>query len=118
MPKKERETSGTVLFASGDAGTAKDVLDLRDEETFRVTDITVSYSNSGSTEASFALYDNESGTASGDVDDKFEEQQISPGDFESVTGISRRDIEADIVAVVTNNDADVNITVGGEIVTG
>lgn len=110
--------SGTVEFASGDAGTSKDTVLLRDEETFAINDYTVSYSASGSTNARVEFYDDDSGTAEADLGEELDAIEVSPDSVESQTHIARDDISKDLVVVVRNNDDDVTITVGGYVITG
>ena len=104
MVKDTRESSetrsGSVLFATGDAGTSKDVLTTRDEATVSINDVTVTYNESGTSNAEVALYDEPEGTSSGDASNVIDRYEISPGDEIDKIGIAREDIEDDIVAVV------------------
>ena len=118
MNEDGRPASGTITFAAGDAGTAKDVLDTRDEETFSPNDVMVSYGSAASTPATVTLYDEDAGTGSGAVSDDFATFRLGPDSTQELSGLQWRDIENDIVAVVTNNDGTVAINIGGKIVTG
>lgn len=118
MKNEGRPESGTLTAASGDSGSALDLLDLRDEETFRINDVIISYSGAGSTEASVELYDEPAGTGAGSLNDLVETVEIGPGERHIATEIERRDIEDDIVILPSNNDDDISVTVGGMVVTG
>jgi hypothetical protein len=118
-PRESRSPkSGWAQFESGDSGTSKDVVSLKDEETLALSDYVVSYSTGGSANATVELYDDGAGTAEADLEGQITSLEVSPGNVESLTGISRDDIDKDLVAVVRNNDGNVSINAGGHIVTG
>jgi hypothetical protein len=105
-------------WASGDSGTAKTIISLRDEETFSINDYVFGYQSAGTASAKIELYDDVEGTAAGDLENKIGSVLVSPGTTEPITGISREDVNDDLLAVVSNNDADVTVEVGGYKVTG
>jgi len=110
--------SSPVKFAAGDSGTAKDVLDLRDEATFSPNNIRASYSSDGTAVATLEVYDAPAGTTVGNLDDMVYSEEVGPGDVVGVNDFQFEDVENDVVAVARNNDADVSIVVGGMLVTG
>lgn len=110
--------SGWAQFGSGDSGTSKDVIVLRDEETLALNDYVASYSQAGTVNATVELYDDDAGTAEGDLENQMTSLEIAAGTTQAITGISRDDIDKDLVAVVRGNDDQVSITAGGHIVTG
>jgi hypothetical protein len=122
MAKDIRESreprSGAVVFASGDAGTAKNVLTIRDEATLSLNDISVTYSAAATNHANVVIYDEPEGTASGDLSDMVDRYELSPGDSVDRVGVDREDIENDVVVVVSNNDADMSVSFGGKLVSG
>ena len=118
MDPQDRPNSGTVTFESGDSGTSKDVLTIRDEETFRINDYILSYGANGTPPADVEFYDEPAGTAEVDVSQLIEIVRVSPDDNTPVVDIARNDVEDDVVVVVRNNDGVVSITMGGHTITG
>jgi hypothetical protein len=110
--------AGWNSWASGDSGNAKTIISLRDEETFSINDYVFGYQSAGTTSAKVELYDGVEGTAAGDLENKIGSVIVSPGTTESITGISREDVNDDLLAVVSNNDAEVTVEAGGYKVTG
>lgn len=122
MAKDIRESreprSGAEVFASGDSGTAKDVLTIRDEATLSLNDISATYSGSGTTEANVAIYDEPEGTIAGNLSNLVDRYELSPGDTLDRVGVDREDIEDNVVVLVSNNDDDVSVSFGGKLVSG
>jgi hypothetical protein len=117
--RESREAeSGTITFASGDSGTSKDLITMRDEQTFSMADYVIAFSGSGSGQADVEFYDDEAGTGEGNLSGPLEVVIVESGDDIVSTGITRDDVENDLLVVVRNNDADVTITSGGYIVAG
>lgn len=110
--------SGVAQFASGDSGTSKDVVTFRDEVTFNMTNFLITYSGAGTTEAQVELYDDAEGTTEANLSGMFFSAQVGAGDDIASTGVNYDDINDDVVAVVRNNDDDVDIVVGGVVITG
>jgi hypothetical protein len=110
--------AGWNEWLSGDSGTAKTIISLRGEETFSINDYVFGYQSAGNASAKVALYDDVEGTAAGDLENQIGSIMLSPGATESITGISREDVNDDLLAVVSNNDAEVTVEVGGYKVTG
>lgn len=110
--------NGSVEFASGDAGTTKDLITIRDEENISINDYVISYDNNATNTALVELYDDDEGTSSGSVSGRVEALYVDPGDEIDLSGISRSDIENDLVVQVTNNDGDISITVGAYKLSG
>lgn len=115
---EEQNKHGVVTFASGDSGTAKDVLTIPENENLDVEDLVYSYAGSGTTDATVSLYDEEEGSGAGSVSDSnlLDSVSLTSGDQYSETGVTREDVSDDVVAVVDGNDADVNIVVSGTVV--
>jgi hypothetical protein len=118
IPSESEPESGTVQFEAGDSGTAKDLIAIRDEETFRINDYILSYGANGTTPADVEFYDEPAGTAEADVSELIEIVRVSPDDNTPVVDIARNDVEDDVVVVVRNNDGVVSITMGGHSITG
>lgn len=116
--KSNHPESGTATFSDGDSGSSKDLITIRDSQTFSPHDYVVSYSDSGSEEATVKFYDDDEGTDADEVEGEFERVHVQPGDVVDVNGISRDDITNDVVAVVEDNDGDVTVTIGGHVLTG
>lgn len=110
--------AGWNEWASGDSGTAKTIIALRDEETFAINDYVFGYQSAGTASAKVMLYDDPDGTAAGDLSNQIGTVLVSPGTTESITGIAREDVNDDLLAVVESNDAEVTVEVGGYKVTG
>jgi hypothetical protein len=108
--------SGVVTFTSGDAGTAKDLVPVREEVNLSVNGYLITYSASGTTNAVVELYDDVEGTSAGNLSGKFDEIQMAPGDQLDVNGLVRSGVTDDIIAVVRNNDDEVSITVGAMVI--
>ena len=122
MAKDVRESreprSGYVTFASGDSGTAQNLVSVRDEAVLSPDDINITYDNTASATATVSLYDDEAGTAVGDVTGQFAEFTVDPGDEVGPSDFSFVDVENDVVAVVSNNDGDISINLGGNLIVG
>ena len=110
--------AGWNEWASGESGTAKTIIALRDEETFAINDYVFGYQSAGTASAKVAFYDEPDGTAAEDLDNQIGSVLVAPGTTEPVTGIAREDVNDDLLAVVESNDAEVTVEVGGYKVTG
>lgn len=110
--------SGTVTYPSADAGTSKDLVTIRDEATFVLDNLTMSYNSDGTAQVTVTLYDEPEGTASGDLSDDLASYIIAPGDFEDLTDRSIDEVEDDLVIVVSNNDDEVRVNAEGRLVSG
>lgn len=104
--------SGTVTFTAGDAGTAKDLISIADQDDLSLNDYLFSYDDSGSNNATVLLYDDDEGTSAGSLSGKVDSVELSPGDTVDVDDIVRKNITNDLIVVVENNNADVSITTG------
>jgi hypothetical protein len=117
--RKSNETrSGFKVFVSGDSGTSKDLVTVRNGATLSLDNFTMSYDSGGSATCVVELYDSPEGTAAGDLEDQLASYILSPGDFEDLSDRSLEDIEDDLIVVVESNDAEVHITGEAYITTG
>jgi len=110
--------SGVVTFTSGDAGTAKDLVPVRDGVSFSTRSVFLSYDSNGTQEARVSLYDDDEGTSAGSVSGEEFSVILGPGDGEYITQVEGIDFDDDVVAVVENNDNDVDITLSGMLLEG
>lgn len=108
--------SGAAAFASGDSGSAKDLISVVDGNNISINDYIFTYDSNGTAQASIELYDEPEGTAAVDAEDVVDVVGIGPGDKIALSEIARNDVEHDLVAVVSDNDADVTVSVGGHVV--
>lgn len=104
--------SGSVVFASGDSGTSKDLIAIADEEDLSVEDYLFSYNTAATNNATVELYDDDEGTSAGSLSGQFESVEMEPGDIVDVSGVVRKNVTNDLVVVVDNNDDDLSVTVG------
>lgn len=113
-----RREGATFTVPSGDANP-NTVLDLRDEDTLALESVRLQYLNAGTTETLVTLYDEPSGTTSGNLSDEIDTVELSPGNDKLLDAFVWEDVEDDIVIEADGNqDADVLVTVGGYLVTG
>lgn len=110
--------NGSVIFSSGESGTSKDLIAVRDGRTVTMNDVYVAFSSAGSNQATVELYDDEEGTAAGSLSNPFDQYLVEAGDYVSLSGIARSDVETDLLVIVTNNDDEVFVDVGGYSTTG
>lgn len=117
---KYQRASAYVVFASGDAGTAKDLLTMNTEQVFRSESWRVDYDNAGTAEATVEIWDAPEGTTqanlSSDARRQMDNIHLSPGDFESFD-FEYEDFENDVVIVVNANDDEVTVATAGKLVT-
>jgi len=122
MVKDERTSrspkSGTASFGSGDSGTSKDVITIRDAISVSAKTILITYDTNATNEAKVELYDDVEGTSEADLSNKEFTATISPGDKIDLTGVEGIDFDDDVVSVVRNNDDDMEITVVGLSIEG
>lgn len=120
MNKGDRyKASGTITIGSG-SGSVETVLDLRDEASLDIEYIKVDYNGGATTAAEVILYDESDGTSSGNLDRDIEGFQLAAGaDRIVIDDPSLDQIENDVVVEPDGNqDAAVQITVGGQAITG
>jgi hypothetical protein len=111
--------SGTAVVPSGDANPHT-VLDLRDSASLDVGYLKVEIGGGATTASSLTLYDEESGTASADLDRDVEGFELAAGQDRAVIDDPSLDtIGRDVVVEADGNqDAEVRVTIGGEAITG
>ena len=122
MAQDNRNSSRTLNgFEIVQGGTAVPVtaLELRDEETFSVSNVKVENENAATTEAFIEVYDETSDTAEEDLSDVRDGFFLSPGDTLTLEDLDYSDFEDDIVLYPSGaQDARVLVTIGGVVVTG
>jgi len=117
--------SGFLSVPSGDSNTVVGVVELRDEETLRPTDLSVEYSAGGSvSDVAVEFHDTDSGGVVGDttVDDALDVTEVSPGDRFSASEIVEDDVEDDLCVVIDRGgsagvDGDMYVRGSGVVVT-
>lgn len=121
MPQDENRypVSGTITI-SGGASSPETVLDLREASTLRIEYIKVDYNGDATSAGQLILYDETDGTPSADLDRDIEGFQLAASaDRVVVDDPSLDDVERDIIVEPDGNqDAAVQLTIGGTAVTG
>lgn len=110
--------TGTVVYGSGDTGTAQALLAPRPEVSVSLSDIIATYSSAGGTEAVVQLHDAPATAAVADLTQPFMVFHLSADDEFKVTGGDFKDIVAGLVVVIQNNDGDIALTANGVDITG
>lgn len=112
-----RPDTGTVDIAGSNSDNHT-LIQLRDEETLSLKELTIHYDASGGNEAVVELYDNDSSTNSGNEDDRVYKAHISPGDDLNPDMVFR-DIENDLLVTTSGNqNAEITVNAGGYKITG
>lgn len=111
-PEQRNTLSGTTTWADGDSGSAQDLLVVDSEKRIKPVDYILSYDDSGTNQTDVEVHDEPSGTASGDLGNMIDHFQLSPGDFEVITGLARKEVQDSLVAISQNNDDNVTLTAG------
>jgi hypothetical protein len=111
--------SGTVEVPSGN-NAVHTVLSLGSGQSIDVDYIKVGYRGNATTAATVSLYDEDSGTAPADLDRDIESFQLADGADRAVIEDPSLDVvERDVVLQADGNqDAVIQVTVGGNAVTG
>lgn len=114
----QRVTSDTHTVPAGDA-TTQTVLPLNDEQTFSIGLLKVEYAGSATVESALTLYDDDETTTSGNLSDMIDRLILQPGDRIIIEDGFYSDVEEDLVAASDgNSDGEIQITVGGPLLTG
>lgn len=112
-----RPHSGVQIIPSNDANLHT-VIELRDEETLAIDEISVEYDEAGSVEAIVEIHDEPSTTTNGNEDELLDKFHIGPGETINPDMVWS-DIEDDVLVTTDGNlDAEIVVTVGGYKVTG
>lgn len=113
-----RVTSETVTIPSG-SDVPVTVIDLADDQTLAIGYIKVEYSSGGTVESEIVLYDEDSSTAAGDLEDDIEGYFLSSGERETLDDPFLSEVEEDLVVDPDGSaDADIRVTAGGALITG
>lgn len=119
-PRTGYPESDTVEIATGDGNTPQTALEIPDDALFVPTQVKISYDNTGTADATVSLYDEADGTAAADASDRRDRYRtVAPGEVRSVDSLDMRDFEEGVlVAADGNQDASVDVTVYGRVLTG
>jgi hypothetical protein len=109
--------SGTLNVGSSD-NDINTLITLRDGEYLSIGYVRIDYTSTASNEATLSLYDELDGTAPVDADRDIDNIFLSPGDSLVIDNPVYRTVERDVLVQVSGQDGEVNVTVGGESVTG
>jgi len=114
----QHSTHGTTTYTSGEAGSVRTLINLRDEQSLSISDYVVTFSDSGTNSATVTLYDDEDGTAPANLDNPAAKLTVSSGDSIVAESVTREVVEEDLLVEVEENDSIVTVTVGAHILTG
>lgn len=112
-----RPQSGVVNIPSGNSDLHT-VVELRDEETLSVSEMSIEYAGGASNEAVVEIHDEPSSTNNGNESEMIDKFHVSPGDTVNPDMVWS-DVEEDVLVTTDGNlDGEITVTVGGYKVTG
>lgn len=117
-PRTGTTDSGVVTIASGDGNTPQTAFTIPSDALFRLHRVKIEYEDAATATTNVELFDDADGTGAGNVSDRRDRFPNIDPDMSVTEEGPYRVFEEDVLAQTGGNqDADVTVTVYGEVLT-